>query len=109
MPIIVSMNPMLYTALDGKRYAVSGQHWVEVPMNTTLEGIDKYMVKLASETNDTKGKQNWKVEGSKGNKYTVSLIESQWSCTCVGYGWRSKCKHIQYVKDNIYNVGANGS
>mgnify|MGYP003639481523 FL=1 len=96
MPIAVSMNPMLFTAIDGKRYAVSGQHWIEVPKDTTLEGIDKYMVwerpSLLANSDDV---QHWTVEGSKGNNYTVTRNGENWNCTCIGFGWRRKCKHIQ--------------
>jgi len=96
MPIAVSMNPMLYTAQDGKRYAVSGQHWIEVPDDTTLEGIDRYMKWDRGELSvNIESIQSWTVEGSKGNKYTVTLNGENWACTCVGYGWRRKCKHIQ--------------
>ena len=31
LPIVVTWNPMLYTDMSGQKWAVSGQHWVEVP------------------------------------------------------------------------------
>ena len=110
MPIHVTMPPLIYNRYDGKRFAVSGQHWVEVPIDTTLEDIDKYMtLKPRPEPKNSEGDHNWIVEGSKGNKYTVTLTGNQWSCTCVGFNYRRKCKHVQLRKDSIYNVGANGS
>lgn len=42
--------------------------------------------------------QSWKVSGSKGNTYTVRLIDGEYSCTCSGFKFRGQCKHIEGVK-----------
>lgn len=34
------------------------------------------------------------VDGSKGNKYTVTRSKAKWTCTCPGFGFRGQCKHI---------------
>jgi uncharacterized Zn finger protein len=46
------------------------------------------------------------VTGSTGNEYTVteSISDSRqifFSCTCPGYGWRGKCKHITSIREQI--------
>jgi hypothetical protein len=39
------------------------------------------------------------VQGSKpGTTYTVTRDSTQWSCTCVGFGFRKDCKHIRECK-----------
>ena len=43
-PIKVTWPPMLYTDMQGRKWAVSGHHWVEVPHDMTLDRVDKYMV-----------------------------------------------------------------
>lgn len=43
----------------------------------------------------------WKVAGSKGNTYTVEYISGDYVCSCTGYGFRGKCKHIDQVKGEI--------
>ena len=106
MAIEVSTPPLIYNRHDGKRFAVSGQHWIEIAEDTTLETIDKYMVyKSRVKTNNSNADQTWIVEGSKGNKYTVTLSDNQWSCTCVGFSYRRKCKHVQLKKDEYIQCG----
>jgi len=39
------------------------------------------------------------VNGSKpGTTYTVTRDDTQWSCTCVGFGFRKDCKHVRECK-----------
>ena len=35
------------------------------------------------------------VKGSKGEMYTVTKFGNKYSCTCVGFQFRKKCKHIE--------------
>jgi len=37
----------------------------------------------------------WVVQGSKGTNYVVSDVEGKLSCTCPGFKFRRKCKHIE--------------
>ena len=42
---------------------------------------------------------SWQVLSSKGDKhYTVTYRNDSYSCSCPGYGWRRKCRHIEGVK-----------
>ena len=54
LPIVVSMNPMLYTDRSGQKWAVSGQHWVEVPDSLTLDEVGKYMIVEQRRTPDNR-------------------------------------------------------
>jgi hypothetical protein len=36
---------------------------------------------------------------SKEKQYTVELSNSTYSCTCTGYNFRGKCKHITAVAE----------
>ena len=43
---------------------------------------------------------NVTVAGSKpGIKYTVTRSHGHYSCTCKGYEFRSKCRHIDETKE----------
>ncbi len=95
LPVIVSMPPMLYTDTKGQKWAVSGQFWLPVPETATLDTISDVMVyepyKSASKLGEV---QTWSVQGSKGNTYTVTYDGHVWGCTCAGFGWRRKCRHV---------------
>lgn len=38
------------------------------------------------------------VPGSNGKKYFLSKVGKGWSCTCPGYQFRHKCKHVDEMK-----------
>jgi hypothetical protein len=40
----------------------------------------------------------WQVAGSKGDMYTVSLSKGEYKCSCTGFKYHGKCKHIDQVK-----------
>ena len=39
----------------------------------------------------------WEVKGSKGDVYKVSETNGEYSCTCSGFRFRAKCKHVESV------------
>ena len=94
-PVIVNMRPMLYTDTKGQKWAISGQHWLPVPDTETLDTISDVMVyepyKSTPKLSEVK---TWSVQGSKGDTYTVTYNGHAWSCTCAGFGWRRKCRHV---------------
>jgi hypothetical protein len=42
-----------------------------------------------------------KVIGSKGELYTVTELRGEYSCSCSGFKFRSKCKHSEMIKDKM--------
>ena len=98
------LNPAIFKShASGKTYVVAGdQPWIEVPEGTTLN--DVRWIRAPQPETDPVGVQEqiFKVEGSKGNKYTVKRAQNDsWSCECVGYGYRQRCKHIEKAKERI--------
>jgi len=98
------LNPAIFKShASGKTYVVAGdQPWIEVPEGTTLDDV-RWIRAPQPETDPVDvQEQIFKVEGSKGNKYTVKRAQNDsWSCECVGYGYRQRCKHIEKAKERI--------
>ncbi len=43
----------------------------------------------------------WTVKGSRGDEYQVSESNNAYSCTCSGFKFRSKCRHVDEVRANV--------
>lgn len=39
----------------------------------------------------------WEVQGSKGDKYIVERTENGLICTCSGFKFRGKCRHLSMI------------
>ena len=96
-PVVVDWPPILANMPSG-RYAISGATWLRVPEDTTREDLPRYMVVKATEAKPEVPARTWEVRGSKGDEYIVKNQSDQWTCTCPGFGWRRKCKHIEGKK-----------
>jgi len=95
----VDWPPALTTLASGQRYAISGGTWILVPSDTTFDDLPKYMVVKRRESPSDASQGSWQVEGSKGDIYTVKARAGDFTCTCAGFGWRRKCKHIARINE----------
>jgi hypothetical protein len=98
------LNPAIFHShTRGKTYIVAGdQPWIEVPEGTTLDEVTWEPLQKPRKDPSDAQERLFEVEGSKGNKYTVKhAANGSWSCECVGYGFRRKCKHIEKAKEKI--------
>ena len=45
----------------------------------------------------------WRVDGSNGKRYTVNWdkYHINYSCNCLGYTYRRRCKHITQISDSF--------
>lgn len=92
--------PALAT-FNGITYVIPG--WHVVTTGTTLKEVQDRWERLTYgdkpnekfSNNDIKEKV---ISQRTGEEYTVSFHSNYWSCTCVGYGFHRKCKHIEQVK-----------
>ena len=89
-----SMNPTVINTIDGT-FAVSGSNWVDVPVGTKLKDIK--WINTSPKVKKSKP-MSWKVKD-----YTISFNGSFYSCTCLGYTYRRKCKHIKQISDSFKN------
>lgn len=69
-----------------------GRKFIEVKKNTW-----GFNVAIHVQQEPPQG-ETWTVTGSRGDSYTVSLLDGHWSCTCPGATFRGSCKHIESKK-----------
>ena len=45
----------------------------------------------------------WRVDGSNGKRYTVKWdkYHRNYSCNCLGYTYRRKCRHITKISESF--------
>lgn len=80
-----------------KRY----RKFEEVKHSGLFKLISKYKTEDVPEEKQEQFKPNYertfKVK-SKGKEYIVGFANNQLSCSCIGFGYRRKCKHADVVK-----------
>jgi hypothetical protein len=74
------------------RFHTRGRKFKEVK-NTWKFSVDEAEAKPAGRT--------WQVAGSKGSEYTVSLELGTWSCTCSGFKFRNRCRHVEEISSTV--------
>lgn len=95
----VNIPPALFTAPSGQRYAVAGSQWIPVPLDTTHATLDQFVSYSPPEVQQDDNNGSWQVTGSKGSSYTVRVRAGQWFCSCPGFGFRRKCRHIEETRN----------
>lgn len=76
-----------------------GRKFVEVKTNQW--GFDLTIAVPQEEQPAKPQGQVWTVAGSKGNKYLVNLNAGHWSCTCPGFGFRHRCRHVDEIAEKV--------
>ena len=97
--------PPALTTFGSDKYIMPG--WYKLPEDEhdiKLEDIAFYPYK-ADKPNipDSNKNKVYKVKSSRGDKvYEVTIDSSgEFSCTCPGYGFRRRCRHIDEVKKSL--------
>ena len=106
LPKIKSFLPPTLLDLPSGRFAVFGSNWIRVPNSITFEDVRAAWIPDRPKKAIFKP-GSWQIKSSKGNaSYTVDFKGGVWSCTCSGFGFRRKCRHIDQVKSR--GTGAKG-
>jgi hypothetical protein len=71
------------------KFKTSGRKFQEVP-NTFGYSVD-----------DKPEGRTWTVSGSRGDSYTVSELDGNFSCTCAGFKFRGGCKHADEISTKL--------
>ena len=97
-----NMRPTVVSTISGT-YAVSGSNWISVPKGTTLKDVNwidttpkikRYKLKTWEVKSPSKSRPG------KFNTYMVKF-DGIYSCTCLGYTYRRKCKHITKISEGF--------
>jgi|TARA_R110002110_G_C13317902_1_gene705835 hypothetical protein len=103
-PVQMPMRPALWRSGD-KLYAIGGVLPVQVPADTTMATLGQYAIHVPGVRDSTgeaiEVKDRWIVEGSKGNRYTVTKIGDAFKCSCPGFSFRRKCKHSEKISKEV--------
>lgn len=43
----------------------------------------------------------WEITGSKGDKYYVEATDAGFTCSCYGFTFHGKCRHVRSVIDRL--------
>lgn len=113
MPVIgstISVNCQYYTGpVSFTGVVVNPYRWLdanEFCLQTGNKAFPVSVINLANvvDLKILKGSatsiRKFKVSGSKGD-YIVTLSDKHLSCSCIGYKYHNKCKHITKVKEKL--------
>jgi len=93
--------PPFTTTINGERYIMPGWYKLKPDEETpNIKDIAYYPYKPKKEPlPNIDSNKVYKVVSSKGNKeYLVQInVSGSMECTCPGYGFRRKCRHIEEV------------
>jgi hypothetical protein len=101
--------PVIANTLSG-RYGILDGKWYTLNDSETLETIRSRWVRVDWKGNPyqvpvveprTQSKE-FEIPSSDGKKmYIVTVSGSNATCTCTGYGFRSRCKHVDEIKKGL--------
>ena len=90
---------------------ITNPPWVALDSICLTTGIVEYPFRVISKSDIITGENQvvqsntrtaWEIAGSNGKKYLVTRNGGQWSCNCVGYGYRRHCSHVVSAKSLEY-------
>jgi len=93
---------MVFTGPDGGYFEIDDTVTLDMVRSRWIPWRSSHIKEKKSL--EDQGSHKWKIEGSKGNKYAVTLKAGEFYCECVGFGFRRKCKHVETAKKLLTNV-----
>jgi len=79
------------------KVVVCNEGWIPVPDNFTYNDVRKYWKKAVLKS-QAKDKIITVKSSSSNQKYTITIERGGYHCTCPGFGFRRKCKHVDQIK-----------
>lgn len=99
---IKSLYPPIVIEVPSGRYAVSGSVWIQVTEDVTAEMVESAWEPLYPRDTKEYTTRKFEIESSRNaEKYTVTERGGVWTCSCPGFEYRKKCRHIEQAKTNL--------
>ena len=96
-----SFLPPGLSVVDGQKYVIPG--WHKVSMDTTLEEVYTHWSNgIKKKEKDMTIIERDVISERSGEVYKVVYANGVWGCSCVGFGFRRTCKHIQKIKNEYF-------
>jgi len=99
------LQPVLVNVPSGQYFIITGSTdhagWYPVDESFNYHKALKGWTKWVSKIQEVKSASDWvwSIENSKKNGYyTVTFDKRGWNCSCSGFGFRRKCRHIEEAK-----------
>ena len=95
--------PPLVSTMNGKTFAVSGSHWVEI-LQDISDRVVNIIWKRPIQLEVVKPKELRKeFLSSKGDKvyHTVVRSDGVKGCSCSGFKYRGRCRHIDELRKEL--------
>ncbi len=62
------------------------------------EALDAYGATVVLAVPNLENTPHWTVKSDSGKSYTITLESGKYTCNCVGFAYRGKCKHSSQVQ-----------
>lgn len=96
-PFIANVLSGTYCIIDGK--------WTPIDPNITIHQLRERWIKLdlfPQQEMVVEETKEFKVKSSDGKKnYIVTVKINSITCTCTGFGYRNRCKHVDEIKKGL--------
>jgi len=60
--------------------------------------LDAYGATVVLDVIDLTNTPHWSVKSDSGKTYTVTLESGRYTCNCIGFAYKNKCKHSEEIK-----------
>ena len=76
---------------------------IRIADDVTADDSSSIWVRYQPGQKTLNGNVQFNIASTSGSAYTVTLQDNQWSCTCAGFGFRKRCRHLEEAKQKHSN------
>lgn len=95
------MYPTVIVNFVDKSYIITQNQWIPVPVGSKLQDFPQYNKPRVSIIPQIVRREHKVPSSTPGKYYIVSQENSSYSCSCTGYMYRNRCKHVELAKKEI--------